>query len=226
MTNKQISRYYVRLFSKENYYKEMLENGLFMNQACFFSKYDDECIGDITEGKVINKYDRATLTIGDNNQIVLNDVEMTLYNWYIYCLFELLEKEVKLENDNLVICSGKFQNFIDQYLKENEKVFIVLINAEKFDQAIKLYLEDKNHFYDSVLFSDFTPTERFMMYLKNGVKSILYNKKLEYAKYFSEKRLSVFHDGRIDYIRLGIDGIRESIINIYTKKVGDINESI
>ncbi len=222
MLDDQKAKFYVRLFTKENHFKDFLNNYLYMNEAIFFSKYDDELIGDITEGKIFNGCDEAKLIIGKDNPIVIDKVEMPLYNWYIYCLFELFDNEVNLKMDSLEITSIKFQNFINQYLISNKQVFIVLIDSEKFDQVIKKYLVGKEYFYDDITFSDLTPSERFMAYMTNGVKSILYNKKLKYAKYFSEKRLSVFHDEKKDKIILKIEGIKDSIINIYTKKAGEI----
>lgn len=139
------AKYYVRLFEKEEYLREFCSGYLYMNNVKNFSKYDDDLINDITEGRVCNAADGATLTWG--GLPAGHNISILIPNCYVYCLFELFEGDYNYKNNVIDITSKKFGKFVSSYIGDSEKCFIAIIDADKLNTAISNYLNNTFHYY-------------------------------------------------------------------------------
>ncbi len=209
------AKYYIRLFKEYEHLQEFYANYLYINNVKNFSKFDDDLINDITEGRVCNEKDGVTATWG--GRPLGRNISILIPNWYIFCLFELFEEDCESNQKHINVIGKKFGEFVTSYVGDNDKCFIALIDADKFDTIITTYLDNIQaiYHYKRIEFVEYDLAKRMNGYFKGDVIPLLFQKRPKYKERLSEKRLGIhFHgeEGEKDFIRLKIKGISDTIL--------------
>lgn len=136
--NKPYPKYFIRLFSEENYWKECIAGKIYMNTLSYFRDLEAGFQGDPLEGKVLDKSTHSQLMISSNGDFsnpdcVIDDVEIKV-NGYLYCFYAADEDELLIKSNSLYCNNFLHPNLRDailKYKKEHGKAYYIVFDAHK-----------------------------------------------------------------------------------------------